>query len=249
MEQIILSDNKEKLIKVNQTSGKLIIPDTVKIIGERAAEDEKIEEVIFPKNLEMICDDAFSGTKIKNITIENNVNLSYAAFFNNRYLENIDISTRRIQNFCFTYCGRNTTGVNINLKDTISIKSNAFAYAFIKNINMPHVEYIECNSFRNAYFTTKKLVLPNNLKEIKEQAFADTNLADIYLPESIINITDLFTYTKANIHMSKKVFKKLGLIKYNNVILDEDSINNLLDKYTFKEINNKILNNEIYLEV
>lgn len=83
------------------------VPDTVRIIGEGAFEDSRIESIDLPQGLSVIEDDAFACSAIRSIEMPDTVTqIGRMAFWSCKELEHVRLSTEltKIPEQVFTYC-------------------------------------------------------------------------------------------------------------------------------------------------
>ena len=69
-------------------SGKIVIPGSVKTIGDYSFDGHDITEVVFEEGVEVIGEDAFAANEISKVTFPNSVStIDFAAFYGNKLSE------------------------------------------------------------------------------------------------------------------------------------------------------------------
>ncbi len=248
-DNLIFQDKDKKIvagIKNNKIS-KIDIPEGVIGIASNAFKNSNIKEVSFPDSLEYIDCYAFSNCKLEDVYIKNKTKLDVYAFFGCSSLKSIYINSETIPQYCFE--NFYSKYMNITLKNTKEIMCHAFALTRIENINWPDsLKMIDKYAFVNAKFENTKLFLPEGLEEIKNCAFSETNLTDIYLPKSIVNIDTTLLSDNFIVHMYEETYKKFtkffdvisGFVDLERIqIIEEPTLDTLISSgKSFKEINN-----------
>lgn len=234
--KILLNPQDDNLVHLE-------ILDGVEVIGQRAFLSSKADYLKIPKSVTRVEKEAFRYSSIREINFKNEVVFGEAAFMNAFNLRSINMNCRRVPINCFVNC----TDLRVNLSEIVSvIDFSAFAKASISSINFPvSLEIINDNAFFDTEFkNTNEIKLPKGLKILGKNAF-DTYIKNIYLPDTLECIENLLEYSYKNgtiIHMSNILFNKLNLTKQSN--LEITSIDELLEKYTFKELNELNKNND-----
>lgn len=146
-----------------------------KISDNMFLDSQYLEKVVLPENLKEIGESAFEGSILKEITLPETLIKIGNAAFKNSFNKNAEVSltipenVSEIGNEAFM-----TELVNKGLKEII----------FLNNL-----EIIPDRAFFNN--NIEKIILPENLKEIKNMAFAaNDNLKEIYLGKNITTIGD-----------------------------------------------------------
>ena len=144
--------------------------------------------------------------------------------------------------------------MDVKLVNTIEIDVAAFAFCYLDKLELPDtLTYIANHAFRNAKFNNTELYIPEGVKFVGTDAFARTNLTDVYLPDTVTFLGEVSSeHFGLRIHMSPKLVNE---IEFRNpkdrtryVVVDDinnNSVDNLINKMTFKEINDKYLNEGI----
>ena len=244
-----------KILKSSKSDTKILnIQSGTQIIANSALSNSEIEQIFFPESLKEINSYAISNSGIKEIFINQEIIIHRKAFAYNCYLENININTKTVPIKCFLRCGKDTkNGFTCVLKNTEEIYAYAFAESFVNDLFFPNtLKIIDSCAFEYSTFKNTILFIPNGVQIIGPAAFYNTNLKDIYLPDSLEEGYDLIDETNKDItlHMSQKLFDKLKPGAENIEIEDNlDSIikNMSIDKLenlhlSFKELNNYNLN-------
>ena len=249
---LYLSDKKDQVLAYGGMRGEtVLIPEGVKFIAKDCFVKSGITEVIFPTSLECVGENAFYGCdKIKNIYIPNEVELRTSSFGKTTDLNKVDINCKAIPVNCFLFSGaKSFRGMEITLRGTKIIEPLAFARSFLSWTNFPGtLTEIKEKAFLDANFNRNVIVLPKNLKILGAEAFKGTNISDIYVSDNIEFID--FQDTNIKIHLSQKAYNKINNLYPTQLFIDkehliiEDSIDELLEKMTFKELNKKYLEKE-----
>ncbi len=211
-----------------------------------------LTEVDISPKTKIITRTAFANCGIERLDIHNETEIFDFAFFHNFLLEDAFINCKIISPSAFTSCGSKTDiGMEMTLVNTISIAEAAFAFCCFNKLNLPDtLKSIGERAFEGTLFQNTILVLPRNLEHIGLDAFYDTNLTDIYLPDSIKSL-EPFADSDLTVHVSKKLFDKLNLDNsFGHIVVDtEETIGNnmdmLLEKMSFKDLNNRLIQKEI----
>ncbi len=170
---------------------KLVIPNTVKSIGNGAFKSNQIEEVSLADGLESIGDYAFQYCdKLKSVEIPNSVTYTGKyAFYDCRSLETVTLSQgmKVIEENCFYNCALKS----IEIPSTITkIDIGAFSNCkLLESVDIPDcVTSIEGNAFRGCKSLTE-MTLPDSIVIINTWVFADcTSLASVRLSKNITSI-------------------------------------------------------------
>ncbi len=215
--------------------------------------DEIVEASMHPETLN-IASRAFYGCKnlesVRGSCMFQEVR--EAAFGNCKKLEYVALNCREIKKEAFKNSGCEN-GINFKLCCR-TIRKGAFENAKINNFSLisNDLELIDEEVFKGATFKNPVFHIPEGVKYMGENVFDDTNLTDVYLPDTIRLIGDSIFNDRNNfnIHMSKKLFDELNPILSDRLIIDEKpiSMDELIGKYTFKQLNDKRLQKEAQLE-
>ncbi len=180
---------------------------------------------------------------IKQVFIHSNIALAADAFFRLPNLQEIEINNKIVPEGLMELCGfmdkisePDYEGVNIILKNTIKIEEYSFMHNKIKSINFPKTlkKICEC-AFYESYFVDPVLIIPDGVEEIDDFVFDETNLTDVYIPDSIKHF-GVIENCKTVFHMSKETFDKLHISEDVKVEFGK-TLNELIDEYGFKQVN------------
>lgn len=170
-------------------TGEIVIPSTVKEIGECAfRECKNLTSVKFENGIKKIGEESFNRTAISEIVLPNSVEtIGSSAFAGCSYLTSVKFGT--------------------GIKDT---GSGSFQYTAISEIVLPDsVETIGGGAFADCN-SLKKITFSKNIKAIKEFAFLNcTTLSDIIIPEEVTAISFPMAYD----HWDPNQFNGCGVIK------------------------------------
>lgn len=147
---------------------KIIIPDTVKAIGDGAFSDCKGVEIYIPSSVASIGDRAFSGCSIKNdIVIPPTCNV-YRLCFSGALLQE-------------TYFKSLTISCNI-----ANGLFSDYSYSRCERLILSDGETIKFEQFKKC--NIKEIILPTCLKSIENSAFSDWAGTSIIIPENVKNV-------------------------------------------------------------
>lgn len=152
-------------------TGKVVLPSTIKEIGEAAFWHAKISSINFPDGLEEIGNSAFSACRLKEVHIPNSCqHLGIFAFNRNLELKKMHLpdGIERIPNN-FAYACTSLSHVNIP-SSVKSIGKEAFESCWCLNdVELPlGLESIEKNAFQSCY-AFEQLVFPATLNFLGEE--------------------------------------------------------------------------------
>lgn len=244
----ILSYANDDYIKNN-----IEIDEGTKLIKVQAFQySVNVKMVTFPNSLEKIEEQAFEKcVNLKDVYIENNVILEQGVFINCHNLEKLNIACINIPEHTFVRCGSETrNGLDITLRKTEKINFAAFVDCYINTLNLPNTLHEICNrAFYNATFNDPILRLPEGLQMLGNEVFDNSNLTDVYLPESIQYVgaqksNIKFHLPRFRYEIIKKKVKDTPDEKLLDTFVPDDTIDNLLTGTSFKQLNNKKLNYE-----
>ena len=170
-------------------TGEVVLPSTMKRIGEGSFFSCKITKVNLPDGLEEIGDAAFYACRLKEVYIPNScLNLTGASHFQFNFgLEKIHLpeGITIIPSWFACYC---TDLKEVNIPSTVKvIKSSAFEHCKpLRSINLPEgLERIEKDAF-NYVSSLEEVVFPSTLKTLGGEAFAYCrNLKRVYCTATI----------------------------------------------------------------
>jgi len=167
----------------------VILPDSLKRIGEMAFEDcTKLSNIRFGKGLEEIGSNAFSDcTALESITLDSAItDIGSGAFSDCTALKSITLGSgiTSIGDYMFSDC---TALENITLGSGIAdIGSSAFSgCSALKTVALnPSLKTIGSSAFYNCESLTE-INLPNGLETIGGSAFSGTGITKLELPDSV----------------------------------------------------------------
>lgn len=148
---------------------KVIIPETVTRIGQRAFEETALSSIELPKNLKRIESNAFLNCdQLKDISFPDGLEyVGYDVFDGTPWYASQPDGVVYVSNVCYKYKGDMPENTTVSLKSsTVSVST----YAFSREMNLSEVTF------------------PDSLISIGEYSFSNTNLESITLPDSIKNI-------------------------------------------------------------
>ncbi|MCP4159718.1 MAG: leucine-rich repeat protein [Deltaproteobacteria bacterium] len=218
------------LIKYRGNEERVIVPDHVTVIGEKAfAGNEVIDKVILPDSIREIREDAFSDCLLlQNIDVPKGLtSLGKSAFENCVKLIRIDLpeSLTTIEKSAFNRCRK--------LKD-VQFGSN------IKEID--DLAFYSCSSLKN-------LLLPEKLKSIGDMAFYKClSLKEVILPESLDSLgNNVFTAAGLKSATINCDLKKCGTDIFSQCnklwsLTFSEGIKNIGDKFAFGSTSLKYVN-------
>ncbi len=193
----------------------LIIPDSVKTIGEYSFDYSFITNIIFPTSVESIATSAFSGATCTNLmfmgTAEEWSALT-SAWVGNRIIDYnciIDDST----GFVYTENGDGTVKV-------VGTSAPASTLTIPSEIDGKSVKSIGYAAFANTYRFLTKLVIEEGIEQIEGAAFASCQgLLSITIPESITKI-DSYAFVYLDHAPHHTVYYGGSENSWNNIAID-----------------------------
>lgn len=181
-----LDAGKEYYVRYN--SGYLELPDDLVSIGNGAFSSSSVNLVQLPNTVKSIGDEAFSYCAFEQITIPSSVSkIGTEAFANCDSLEQIIIpdTVTQIGTGVFAGCDDLTTA---KLSKNVEVTDEMFSYCKkLQKVDIPeNVTKIGKDAFYNT--ALKEIALPNSLKEIKSAAFSNSLLETIEIPDNVSKI-------------------------------------------------------------
>lgn len=171
----------------NKSLNKIIIPESIKCIGECAFAYSSLEEVELPDNLKEISKGAFAVTSLKRIDLPPTLEkIGKAAFVDCLQLEEINLpeTVTYIGDAAFSDCDSLTEFKIPSKLETINPRTFQ-GMDSLKEINIPStVKTIGEAAFRFCY-DVNKITIANGVESIGDYAFRDTNIKEITIPESV----------------------------------------------------------------
>lgn len=235
------TDNLKTIIKAPFDISEVNLLDSTEIIYSEAFKNSKLSKIKFPKSLHDIGEKSFMGTLLNNLIIEHNVAIGKMAFAKNFYLNNINICCEMIPDSCFYNCGGfKGNYMNIELNLTKIIGPYAFKCCCINNFTVKtnQLIIIEDGAFEDCKFKNKEFIVPEGVRQLGKNVFDYSGITDVYLPDSVKDIGNLQS-SNIKIHISEITYNRLlneGKISTSKNI-KIIGIDELLDSFTFKEIN------------
>ena len=239
--------------KITDTDGQLLgcfnIKEGVEEIGPKACQYGNFSTVKFPDSLKLINCDAFFNSQLEYVEINKNISLSAHCFEGCDNLHEAIVESEYIPIYCFAecdccHCNNDETEcyVDFTLKNTVEIGNFAFNSSRIGKFDLPNtLKKIGEVVFYCAHFKNPVLFLPEGLEEIGSCAFSLTNLTDIYLPKSIKKVDNSILDDNIILHIHEESIENLGHAFCSNKNVKVLTLEELLQNYTFKEINNNKL--------
>lgn len=193
--------------KIGNMITSISLPDTLKIIGNYAFENNEIEQVKIPGSVVFIGKNAFKNNNINKLKIDNIENVFLGAgCFNNNYLSdesayvitnkaipngvtNVDIMGGILISDLEEYENYGTSEATSFLDSYVSEKRTLVSYAG-KNRDKLLIPY-SINIIADgamADLGIKEIVIPSSVDTIGNLAFAGNNLSFIDIPETVVNI-------------------------------------------------------------
>ena len=192
--------NKDKTLLIQFPSAKstdFIVPDVIRIIGERAfAGCENVNTIIFPNNVTAISREAFADCiNLTNIHIGNGVDsIGPKAFQNCRKLESFELPAKlsHIADSVFQNC--HSLGSIIIPDGTITIGVSAFEYCYLQDLTIgkgvtaigDYAFFVGCMN--------STLIIPDNVTKIGYAAFYGSNAAELVIGEKVQEIANVAFY-------------------------------------------------------
>ncbi|MFA7673792.1 MAG: leucine-rich repeat domain-containing protein [Clostridia bacterium] len=180
----------------------IVLPDTVKYIGDGAFASNSLTNVTIPNGVEYLS--GFSGNCLTSITIPGTVKYISSGAFTSNSLRSVIIpnGVEYLSGFSGNYL------TSITIPDTVKyISDGAFASNLLTNVTIPNgVEYL--SGFSGNYLTSvtipdsvtdignnafegnmlKSVTIPNTIKYIGNEAFKNNALVNVTIPDSVTYI-------------------------------------------------------------
>ena len=220
------------------------LPDTVTSIGREAFYNcTKLGEIVIPGSVKKVPTESFYGcTWLKSVIMEDGVEeIGYSAFRDCTGLSSVVFpeTLTRIEEYAFYYAGDSTNPINdIVFSDSLlSIGSNAFSYAKLKNITLGNgVTELRTNTFFGASLNMFKAF---SLKSIEEGCFQD--IAQEFGMD-ISACTELKEF-KAKVLTTNCVWTSMSIKNNNLTFINLPNSIKIIEAYTFS--GSKLKNIEI----
>ena len=190
----------------------VVLPNTVRVIGESAFKNSGLESIQFGLWLSQIKKEAFAGcAALTSVKLPDNLKYIHESAFKNAGLTSIDFGTSVEQIYQTAFQGTKLTSIilpnsltylgsgafadtelnSIVLSDgLLEIKSSCFARCKkLTSLVIPNsVKWIGTKAFSGTGLST--LSLGNSLLEIGDSAFEEAELTSVIIPESVTDIGD-----------------------------------------------------------
>ena len=206
----------------------VVIPSTVKSIGESAFENNQLTEVTIPSSVTSIGKNAFSGNQLTSLTLLDGIaSIGYKAFAHNQLTEvTIPSSVTSIGDSAFF---RNQL-TSLTLLDGItSIGDRAFVNNQITEVVIPSsVTSIGRSAFSSNQLTS--LTLLDGITSIGDFAFENNQLTEVVIPSSVTSIgRSAFSKTgSSNQNLSKIVNKTGKSFDWTAIVNDEFGVSSFI---------------------
>lgn len=195
--------------RIRKKGFKIILPNSVRIIEDRAFYGTNIRQINLPKGLKKIGDEAFAETpsvKMKEITIPSSVkHLGERIFFHGK-VEKVQLpdKIKVIPNGMFHGCDSlKSINTPASLK---TISGMAFSFTKVdvqKLLDAKKLKYIGINAFWGTNWAN--LTIPAHVKTIKSQAFSDSDSKSNNLTVKFLGKTSGYSNNAFSDHMLKTV--------------------------------------------
>lgn len=174
------------LIKYNGYNEEVVIPNTVKKIGDFVFSNKGLTSVIIPSSVEEIGDYAFANNILTDILIPSSVKTVGKGSFSNNNLVNLVLSDSVI--LIEEYAFSSNALKSVRLSNNITrIKASSFINNELESVVIPSsVEVIEEYAFFNN--NIKNLSISESVKKIGSQAFGDNKLENVSLPKTLLEV-------------------------------------------------------------
>lgn len=187
----------------------IVLPSTVKTIGERAfSECRSLTSIELPNGLELIESYVFSGcSNLSTLQIPDNAMAgAYGLFSGCSNLEEVNIPScwNVLGDAFFSGCSKlETMNVPSNI---IHIGGSCFESSGLKSINLPSTLLsLDENSFRNCT-SLESIIIPEKVKTIPTGCFSGcTSLSEVILPEGLVSIAYKGRYAFDNCTSLKQI--------------------------------------------
>ena len=251
IEEVIIEEGVEEIgnsvFKACRNLKKVVLPESIVKMGQAVFyECNNLEEVNFPKNLDKVPNQTFwSCFKLTQMNLPEGIKqIGKQAFYNCR-LEKINLQrVEKIHDEAFAMCERLK---NIDIPDSVVyLGRGTFRACFnLSKIDIPEsVTTIEFECFASCS-RLKEAILPNNLETINVQMFKGcASLEKIHIPTNVKNI-----YSEAFMNTGlKEVVLPEGLQTIGNRVFNCTSIKSIVLPSSVKSIEAETFANSKMLE-
>jgi hypothetical protein len=215
---LVYSDStKKKVVDTYSTSGNIIIPDSVEVVGYRAFASTEYNSITLPLELKKIEEEAFDWCKLNDVlvvpsdvesiekyafedvraveyhgSLTDSSNWGATAF--NAYIEDYSAYNDSSKTKLLSYFGNNTSYTFFDA--VTAIGKRAFFNQNIPELIIPDtITSIEYAAFE--FSDINKIVLPNSINTIDGYMLTFCYAKEIVLPNNLLKIEDgAFNYTK-----------------------------------------------------
>ena len=172
------------------------LPNTIKIIGDKAFYNNNITSLTIPENIIEISNAAFSSNNLTSLTIPRNVIEIGREAFGYNEIQNLSFQNnsliKSIESEAFS---TNNISGNLILPQSLEyIGYNAFEYNEIQNLsfqNNSSIKRIDSGAFTSNNISGD-LILPQSLEYIGYRAFCYNHLTSVTFPSSTVCDNDAF---------------------------------------------------------
>ena len=166
---------------------KIILPNTLRIIGREAFAGSSLETAILPKSLLIIEDGAFADSSLKSVNIPDSVSVIGEEAFSGTEITSIRIPRLVISIGARAFEQTNITSIILpsNVK---SVSEETFSWCReLKTVIIEGAKIIGPSAFAGCD-KLKNINLPDTLTTIEDCAFSDTAIEYMIVPQSVQNI-------------------------------------------------------------
>ena len=207
----------------NKITGTLTIPKDITEIGEAAFADNQIRTLILNDKITAIDAQAFEKNEISQIKVRNQASQQFpttltslgAGAFKDNWLTSVTlpstISKLADEAFMNNYLTQFNSFANLTEIGTGAFENNRFI-----NVDLSTVTKINARAFKQNTALRSVITSPS-LSVLGDEAFCNTQLAKINLPNTITSIAEnTFTNTTSHIHNSNYFSQKTYVYTTNN---------------------------------
>ena len=224
-------------------------PIHLQVIDKFAFQNTGFSSLTLPKTLQLIKNGAFSicfNLTNVDLTLTNLTKLPKNCFYNSSNLLNVSLpkSILAINSHCFSF----TAIEFISFPEKIELLRDSFENCHhLKEINLSNTQVyvLESGLFRNC-FELSKLILPEQLDEIKENVFTNTSITEIKIPYDCKLNPDVFYDTNlVTIDLSETEFTEIP----KNLFANTKKLKTIIFPNTLKKINDNVFLNSFITEL
>ncbi len=193
----------------NKQLTKLILPSTLKTIGERAFSNTSLKEIVFPASMKTIPEGILENTQVEKIVLSEGVEeIGDYAFANNKLLKSVVFPStlKKIGRGAFMNSNLESVTLPSGLEE---IAEKAFFNNKLSAVTLPtYLKTLGDYAFSNN--NLKEVTLPSRL-EVLGTAFVDNSeLSKITFSEGLKEITSAFSGTSIKSVVLPKSLEKIG---------------------------------------